>query len=232
MKHLIVIPTFILAIALTADTFVANADDELSLRQERAFQELFDAFADGAGSESLLHLRYAFDEKLITTVINSLSIHDNTPMLGKTGPLLVEFSDYQCGYCKRMYSTLQEKIEAGRARVLVLEFPILGELSDTAARYALAAQKQQKYVAFHDALMRQHGAITTNNLNKVATAVGLDLTQLQADISSEEIDQELKKNYRLALLLNIRATPSFVINNTIVRGALQQEELQRLLEGQ
>ncbi len=196
---------------------------ELSAQKEEALQNLFAAFGDE--EESLLALQKAVDNALLQRV---LAGENGRPIIGESGPLLVEFSDYQCGYCKQMYPLLLAAVAEGRARLLVVELPVLGALSQTAARYALAAQRQRKYAEFHDALMRQR-RLSEEFLQEAAANVGLDMTQMQTDLANDALWDELERNYKLARLLNVQGTPALVANGQIARGALDEQALRQLL---
>ena len=196
---------------------------ELSAQKEEALQNLFAAFGDE--EESLLALQKAVDNALLQRVLAS---ENGRPIIGESGPLLVEFSDYQCGYCKQMYPLLLAAVAEGRARLLVVELPVLGALSQTAAGYALAAQRQGKYAEFHDALMRQ-GRLSEEFLQEAAANMGLDMTQMQTDLANGTLWDELERNYKLAGLLNVQGTPALVANGKIARGALDEQALRQLL---
>ena len=196
---------------------------ELSTQKEEALQNLFAAFGDE--EESLLALQKAFDNALLQRVLAS---ENGRPIIGESGPLLVEFSDYQCGYCKQMYPLLLATVAEGRARLVVVELPVLGALSEIAAGYALAAQRQGKYAEFHDALMRQ-GRLSEEFLQEAAANVGLDMTQMQTDLANSTLWDELKRNDKLAGLLNVQGTPALVANGKIARGALNEQALRQLL---
>lgn len=196
---------------------------ELSAQKEEALQNLFAAFGDE--EESLLALQKAVDNALLQRV---LAGENGRPIIGESGPLLVEFSDYQCGYCKQMYPLLLAAVAEGRARLLVVELPVLGALSQTAARHALAAQRQGKYAEFHDALMRQR-RLSEEFLQEAAANVGLDMTQMQTDLANDALWDELERNYKLARLLNVQGTPALVANGQIARGALDEQALRQLL---
>ena len=145
---------------------------------------------------------------------------------------LVEFSDYNCGYCKRAHSVVADFIEAdGNIRLVVKEFPILGPGSTLAARAALASAMQddsKKYGAFNDALMKHRGSHNEATVMKIAESVGLDLEQLEIDMESPEIDAQVSRTFALAEKLSINGTPAFILGNQVVRGFVPVEELSRL----
>ena len=145
---------------------------------------------------------------------------------------VVEFSDYNCGYCKRAHSEVAKFIEAdGNVRLVIKEFPILGPGSVLAGRAGLASAMQddgKKYQEFNDALMKHRGSHNEQSVMKVAKEVGLDVDQLEKDMKSAEIDRQVKETYALAEKLKINGTPAFVVGNQVVRGFVPAEQLMEL----
>jgi len=145
---------------------------------------------------------------------------------------LVEFSDYNCGYCKRAHSVVADFIEAdGNIRLVVKEFPILGPGSVLAGRAALASSMQddaEKYGAFNDALMKHRGSHSEASVLQIAQSVGLDIEQLEVDMNSSEVDTMVRRTSALAQKLSINGTPAFILGNQVVRGFVPVEELSRL----
>src|SRR6516165_3870068 len=157
-----------------------------------------------------------------------------TPVGGnaKGDVTLIEFFDYRCPYCKQVQPRLQELLADDRQlRIAYKEFPILGSVSVATARAALAAHRQSKYEAFHDAMMAASGQITEDTVYQVAGAVGLDVDRLKRDMSSAQIDAALKANHALAEALDITGTPGFVIGDQIVPGAIELSSLKDLVAG-
>jgi len=143
---------------------------------------------------------------------------------------IVEFFDYRCQYCKRSHRVLADLVaEDGRIRFVYKEFPILGPESVEAARAALAARRQGKYLPFHDALMRARGALHGDRLFRIAESTGLDVDRLRADMAAPDIDRAIRENLRLARSLNIRGTPAFVIGERIVPGAIDRPAIDQLV---
>jgi protein-disulfide isomerase len=138
---------------------------------------------------------------------------------------LVEFFDYNCGYCKH---THPERVEAvkkdGKVRVVYKEFPILAPSSMEAAKAALAANRQGKYEAFHSALMKHEGRLDSDVIRQTAKDVGLDIKKLEADMGDPTIQKEIDGNIALARELGIRGTPGFVVGDTLVPGAIDAEQ--------
>ena len=143
---------------------------------------------------------------------------------------LVEFFDYRCPYCKQVQPRLQELLAGDHElRIAYKEFPILGEVSVTAARAALAAERQGKYEAFHIAMMAASGQITGDTVYQVAGSVGLDVDRLKRDMAAPQIQTALKANRTLADALGITGTPGFVIGDQIVPGAIELSSLKELV---
>ena len=145
---------------------------------------------------------------------------------------LVEFFDYQCGFCKRVYPVLKKILkEDGNVRFVYKEFPILGATSVYAARAALAARYQDKYQEFHDAMMAAKGRLTEDRILRIAAAVGLDRERLLNDMKGRkaEHDMIIGLNDRLARELEINGTPGFVIGDVIIRGAADYDTFQRII---
>ena len=144
---------------------------------------------------------------------------------------LVEFFDYQCGYCKRVLDTVFEATESDPGlRVVFKEFPILGPVSVVAAQASLASRNQGLYTEFHHALMAYRGQLSEEAIYTVAAEIGLDVGQLREDMKAPEIRDEIAENRRLAGQIGIRGTPAFVIGDTVAPGAQSLQALQSLIE--
>jgi len=151
-----------------------------------------------------------------------------SPVLGNpAGDItVVEFLDYRCPYCKAMHQSIADMIAAdGNVRVVIKEFPILGDDSLFAARAALASGKQGKYAEMHAALMTFKGKLSASDVENTAAQLGLDIAKLKQDMAAPEVDQELQQNYSLAESLGINGTPAFVIGETLIPGAIKLEDL-------
>ena len=142
---------------------------------------------------------------------------------------IVEFFDYNCGYCKRVVKTVKDLILLdGGVRLVFKEFPILGPSSEIAAKSALAADKQGKYVEFHNELMRA-GPINFERVKATARKLGLDLERLKKDTQNPEIEQEIMKNYQLAEELGINGTPAFIIGDELIPGAIELDQFKKII---
>jgi protein-disulfide isomerase len=145
---------------------------------------------------------------------------------------IVEFFDYNCGYCKRVAPTVKALLRSDpNVRIVYKEFAILGPPSVLAAKAALAAQRQGKYVPFHEALMSA-GRATDSTIAKLARNLGMDYAKLVKDMGDPEIGKTLQRTYRLASLLGINGTPAFVIGDQIVPGAIGADALARMVRAE
>ncbi len=143
---------------------------------------------------------------------------------------VVEFFDYQCPYCKRVLPSIQALLaEDGNLRYVFKEFPILGKASVFAARAALAAQRQGKYLEFHMAVMPAKGKLTEAKVMRLAKTAGLDVDRLRRDMADGTIDDSIRRNLELASALNVNGTPAFVIGDTVVPGAVDIDTLRSLI---
>lgn len=180
-----------------------------------------------------LAIREAEQQKQLALALVRMDERD--PVMGNpAGDITIyEFSDYNCGYCKRLFATLQSVLEEdGNVRLVIKEFPILSESSYTAARTALALQKQGKYAPFHIDLMEQRGRIDSQLITKLAGKTGADMTQLASDAQSPEVIGLLQANQRAAQALEIQGTPALIIGETIVPGAISKAEILTLINQQ
>ena len=141
---------------------------------------------------------------------------------------VVEFFDYRCPYCRKVTERLLATVKRdGNIRLVFKELPILGSRSDYAARAALAAKNQGRYLDFHRALMRSNGRLTRKRVLSIANSVGVDTVRLRADMQSPEIDDAIAANRDMARKLGIGGTPAFVIADRTVRGAVSMASIRK-----
>ena len=146
---------------------------------------------------------------------------------------IVEFFDYNCGYCKQGFEAVQQGLnEDKNLRFVFIDLPILSESSTTASRFALAAQKQNKYFELHRALMTFNGPKTEESILKLAKDAGLDVEKLKADEKSPDVDEAIKKNQELAQKLAINGTPAFIVGEELIRGYIPYPAMKTLIEKQ
>lgn len=147
--------------------------------------------------------------------------------------IIYEFSDYNCGYCKRIFTQLQAVLEEDpKVRLTLKEYPILAESSIEAARAAIAANMQGQFEAFHIGMMTWRGAISTNSILSIAAEAGLDLDQLEADMKSPQIDLILARTQETARALEISGTPALMIGTEFIGGAISAAEIKQVIAEQ
>ncbi|MEQ9329543.1 MAG: DsbA family protein [Rhodospirillales bacterium] len=145
--------------------------------------------------------------------------------------VVVEFFDYNCGYCKRVSPTVAQLLEAnGDVKLVYKEFPVLGESSLQAARAALASVKQGKYIEMHETMMNHRGRVGEAVIFAAAAQHGLDVEQLRKDMDSQEVTEAIERTYAVAQSLGIEGTPAFLIGKKLVPGAVSLETLQQLVD--
>ena len=144
---------------------------------------------------------------------------------------LVEFFDYNCGYCRRAAPDLLALIDENPdLKVVFKEYPVLGPESLVAARAGVAAAKQDRYADFHFALMAHNGPINEDAIFTVAETLGMDTNRLQLDMASEDVDRVLEANFALGQSLGVTGTPNFIIGDTMLPGAVGIQVMSRVIE--
>ena len=147
---------------------------------------------------------------------------------------LVEFLDYRCGYCKRAFGEVETLLETdGNIRLIVKEFPILGEESVLASRFAVATKQVaggEAYKALHDALMTFNGTVSLTSLRRLAEGLEIDADAVEARMGSEEVTEEITRTRALAEKLGISGTPTFVMQDELLRGYVPLDQMRALVE--
>ncbi|WP_296424390.1 DsbA family protein [Yoonia sp.] len=146
---------------------------------------------------------------------------------------VVEFMDYRCGYCKRAFPEVEALIAGDtNIRYIIKEFPILGEQSVLASRFAIATQLvagDAAYKDVHNILMEFRGDVTQQSLNRVGETLDLDMAEITAKMASDEVTAIIAENSALAQLLQITGTPTFVFDDQMVRGYVPGPDMERLV---
>ena len=165
--------------------------------------------------------------------LEKVRVDEGDPVMGNVhGKIVVyQFSDYNCGYCKRMFKPIQKMLANNDdVRMVVKEFPILSQLSLMAAKAGIAAQKQGKFLSFHGKMMNYRGQINEGSIMEAAQTAGLDLDQLRQDMESTLTNAIIERTRVGAAALNLKGTPALVIGETVIPGAINLEELQRVVD--
>lgn len=144
--------------------------------------------------------------------------------------VLVEFSDYNCGFCRKAAPEVAAFLKSDPGVKLVIhEIPIFGEGSHYAARAALAAQAQGKYPQFHSAMLAMRGKAEQASVLRVAREVGLDVARLQRDMQAPAITARIEASLALADQIGLVGTPSFIAGDRAVFGYLPKADLAELV---
>jgi protein-disulfide isomerase len=133
---------------------------------------------------------------------------------------VVEFFDYNCGYCKRALGDVAKLIDKEKqVRFILKELPILSKGSEEASRVALAVKMQGKYWEFYRAMLESQGQANEATALRTAEKVGVDMAKLKRDMASPEVRKEIEDTRALAQKLGIQGTPHFMIGDRIIPGA-------------
>lgn len=147
---------------------------------------------------------------------------------------LVEFFDYNCGYCKRALGDVTSLIKAEpELRVVLRDFPVLGPNSVEAARVATAVRKQisgERFLEFHQKLLLGRGPNGKEQALAIARDMGLDMDRLQKDIKDPSVQASLEETVKIADELNLTGTPAYVIGDEAVVGAVGADELKKKVD--
>ncbi len=228
----------LLALALMAAPIMAPAQELTDERvKELALQAILEnpqiiMEAVAILEEQRQAAQAAASAELLNQQRDFLENDPNAPFMGAEAPtaVIVEFFDYNCPYCKRAAGDVKALLEGDdEVRVVYREWPILGEGSVFAARAALAAREQGLYEEMHWALMGLRGRAEEASVMAAAREVGLDIDQMLADINAPEIAAHIDASRGLAQALGFTGTPSFVIGDALVPGAVPLEELEALV---
>ncbi|EDZ45328.1 DsbA family protein [Leisingera aquaemixtae] len=143
---------------------------------------------------------------------------------------LVEFMDYRCGYCRRAAPEVEKLLESdGNIRLVIKEFPILGEASVLSSRFAVATKQvagDDAYKQVHDALIAFGGEPNEVALRRLAEGLSLDADPIFARMDSEEVTAELRQTRELAQKMAISGTPTFVLGTELLRGYLPADQME------
>lgn len=136
---------------------------------------------------------------------------------------IVEYFDYQCPYCRKLEPELRQVVhDDGKVRLVLKDWPILGPVSVTAARMALASKYQEKFIQAHDALMGVNSKLTEARIREVLSAAGIDVDRLDRDLAANAaaVDAILTRNNDQATAFDFKGTPSFIVGKFRVPGVL------------
>jgi protein-disulfide isomerase len=171
-------------------------------------------------------------EEIIKQNMDKLTSKESPSVGNPKGDVtVIEFFDYNCGYCKRALEDIQNVLKTDKnVNFVFKELPILGPTSEVAARWAEAAHRQGKYFEYHAAVMHNSEPISEESLEKVGEDIGLDVEKLRKDAQSDEVRQSVLESRNLAMQIQIQGTPGFIINGKLYRGYLGPDGLVKAIE--
>ena len=221
--------------ALMMISVTTSAQADLTSVDKAKLDEMIRIYIEenpGVIRDSLQRLAEREEREQKLAALAFLEMTEGDPILGNPDGSLViyEFSDYNCGYCKRVFGPIQEVLaEDDDIRVVIKEFPILSQSSLVAAQAAIAAQKQGVFPQYHVTMMTNPGAISMDTILAAARDAGADVNRLQRDMRSDETAAVINRTRMSAEQLKISGTPGLIIGSTIIPGAISGEELRRLI---
>ncbi len=179
--------------------------------------------------------RQAQAQSIVRNYAAALFDDSDAPAMGATLPTvkLVEFLDYQCGFCRRAHPGLETLMaENPDVRLITKQIPILGPVSLYAARAVIAADRLGEFPPFHRALMESRVRLSEETILRLAEQSGIDREALLAEMASgrQADEQALTRNGELARNLGITGTPAFVVGDTVLRGLPDMATLQSLID--
>jgi protein-disulfide isomerase len=149
---------------------------------------------------------------------------------------IVEFVDYRCGYCRKAHDEVAALVKTdGNIRLVLKEFPILGEQSLLSSQFAIAVRQlhgDDAYKAAHDALIVLRGDANAETLGRLAADLGHDPAPILARMKSPEVQAVIDTNHALGTMMEINGTPTFVIDETMVRGYVPLDGMRQIVAGQ
>jgi len=172
------------------------------------------------------------DEKVLT---EALVLRDpEIPVIGNANGdiTIVEYFDYNCPYCRKIAPEIRQVVQDdGKVRLVLKDWPILGEVSKIAARMALAAKYQDKFVEAHDALIGVSSRLTEPRIRELLAGVGINIDRLNGDLTAKakEIDAILARNSAQAEAFEFRGTPSFIVGKFRVPGILTMAQFEQVI---
>jgi protein-disulfide isomerase len=238
----------IIGFGITGYSININAEDKASdtkeagsatftSEQKAEIEKMFKSLLAESGGEIMDAVtKYQADQAKVDEEKSKLMLTENeeaifndpdTPIAGNPNGdvTVVEFFDYNCGYCKKALPDITAILKDPNVKVAFKEMPILSPASGMAAKWALAADKQGKYWEFHSKLMETKDNKTEEKLTEIANNIGIDVEQLKKDAADPALDKLLEANQKLARELSVRGTPAFIIGDKIFRGYIGQDAM-------
>lgn len=225
---------------VTADNATKSADDAvaaagMSVANRRATEALVKAYIL-ENPEIITDAVAILQQREVTKRLSAAGNEIGQPFPGaeagnpKGDVTIVEFSDYNCGFCRASVPDVQRLLKSdGNIRLVYRELPILSQSSREAALWALAAAKQGKHKAFHDALFAG-GRADPANIAAAARTARLDVNAARSFAASQQAAQEVERNLAMMQQIGFNGTPTFIIGGQILEGAVGYDALKAAVE--
>ncbi len=158
---------------------------------------------------------------------------DDVPFVGNPDAdvVIVEFFDYNCGYCKKAFNDVQALVKQDKnLKIVFVDMPILSADSKKAAQWSLAAHSQGKYFEYHVALMKFAGRKSQAAYEKIGEDLGLDIEKLRKDSKDSKTLKIIADNLAMTRELGIRGTPAFIIDDTLAPGYMGLDRMKDAIE--
>jgi len=184
--------------------------------------------ADAASRLEQLYL----ESQLINNYSDDLYFNENDFVIGNEDAevTVVEFFDYNCGYCERALADLIKLIDSNpNIKVVLKEYPILNDNSYDLAKLSLSAGLQGKYFEFHSILLSTKGTVSYDQALKIATDIGLDILKLEDDFKSQQVNDIIANTKVLGYSLAVSGTPAYFVGDIKLAGAVGYETLQEVV---
>lgn len=239
------------AVALLAATggyyFFNRAEPPADVAAERAISAAGMSDADRKATEAVVRAYILENPEILTEAAQILQQRATMKRLGAAGGdltrpfagavagnangdvTLVEFTDYSCGYCRSSVPDVQRLIAGDKGlRIVYRELPILTSASREAAKWALAAAKQGKHKAFHDAMFAGEKP-SDASIRAAAQTAGLDMARAEADANSDAVATEIEANLALMQRVGFGGTPTFIVGDQVLEGAAGHDALKEAI---
>jgi protein-disulfide isomerase len=211
--------------------------DLARLNRRRNRREALGVLAAGGAAMLGLEIapRSALAQSDETVLTEALVLRDpDIPVAGNaTGDItIVEYFDYQCPYCRKLEPELRQVVQDdGKVRLVLKDWPILGEVSKIASRMALASKYQDKFVQAHDALMGVNSKLSEPRIRELLAGAAIDVDRVTRDLATnaKAIDAILARNNDQATAFGFRGTPSFIVGKFRVPGVLTMAQFEQVI---
>ena len=217
-----------------AVALVAGAEEGEDEKWE-ALERLFAAYDSKVVRDvsQLERLRSDVDAAIMERTTALLKVREEDfPSYGEGDIVVYKFSDYQCPYCQQTSDILKKYAERNRIKVFLIDFPVLGAVSERATRYAYAAWREgANFSDLHFSLMALGRGLSEDSIRTVIEDGGRQKISSWLPLrTGRRLRRRIEENFQLASLLKVRGVPAMVIKGRVVRGALPEEDFVRLLE--